>query len=177
MLSLGLWWWYINITITILDIIHRLIFYFDLNSTQLNSTQLYSTLLYGFVRYLIGNRVCLRYEPNRLMLCIGLWRWCIKITITILDIIYCPLLFKTPSSFFNLNTTLLGLYSVPSSGQTYSVGPYRWSYSSLETDGDRVQHPKRCVLNKNIARRIMLINTIVVVPSSWNCSISLLHTP
>jgi hypothetical protein len=36
-----------------------------------------STLLYDFMR--------LRYEPNRLMLSIGLWRWYINITITILD--------------------------------------------------------------------------------------------
>jgi hypothetical protein len=29
MLSIGLWQWYINITITILDIIHRPVFYFE----------------------------------------------------------------------------------------------------------------------------------------------------
>jgi hypothetical protein len=34
MLSIGLWRWYINITITILDIIHRPVFLFE---TQLNS--------------------------------------------------------------------------------------------------------------------------------------------
>jgi hypothetical protein len=33
MLSIGLWQWYINITITILDIIHRPDFYLKLNST------------------------------------------------------------------------------------------------------------------------------------------------
>jgi hypothetical protein len=31
--SLGLWRWYINITITILDIIHRPVFYLKHNST------------------------------------------------------------------------------------------------------------------------------------------------
>jgi hypothetical protein len=35
MLSIGLWRWYINITITILDIIHRPVFYLKLNSTLL----------------------------------------------------------------------------------------------------------------------------------------------
>jgi hypothetical protein len=33
MLSIGLLGWYINITITILDIIHHLVFYLKLNST------------------------------------------------------------------------------------------------------------------------------------------------
>jgi hypothetical protein len=32
----------------------------------------------------------LRYEPNRLMLSISLWRWYINTTITILDIIHRP---------------------------------------------------------------------------------------
>jgi hypothetical protein len=31
--SIGLWRWYINITITILEIIHRPVFYLKLNST------------------------------------------------------------------------------------------------------------------------------------------------
>jgi hypothetical protein len=39
---LGLWRWYINTTIKILDIIHRPVFCLKLNSTQLNSTQLYT---------------------------------------------------------------------------------------------------------------------------------------
>jgi hypothetical protein len=38
-----------------------------------------------------GNTLRLRYEPNRLMLSIGLWRRYINITITILDIIHRPL--------------------------------------------------------------------------------------
>jgi hypothetical protein len=67
--------WYINITITILDVIHRPVFYLKHSSTL-------------YVRpYLTGNTLRLRYEPNRWMLSIGLWRWYINITIIILDII------------------------------------------------------------------------------------------
>jgi hypothetical protein len=33
MLSIGLWWWYINVTITILDVIHRPVSYLKLDST------------------------------------------------------------------------------------------------------------------------------------------------
>jgi hypothetical protein len=84
MLSIGLWRWYINITITILDIIHHPVFLFK---TQLSSI--------GFVRNLKGNTLRLRYEPNRLMLSIGLWRWYIYITITILDIIHRPVFYLT----------------------------------------------------------------------------------
>jgi hypothetical protein len=63
MLSIGLWCWYINITITILDIIHRPVFYLKLNWTQ----------LYKFVRTSYETHLRPRYEPNRLMLSIGLW--------------------------------------------------------------------------------------------------------
>jgi hypothetical protein len=78
MLSIGLCCWYINITITILDIIHRPVFYLRLNSTlQVRP-------------YLMGNTLRLSYQPNTLMLSIGLWRWYINITITILDIIHRP---------------------------------------------------------------------------------------
>jgi hypothetical protein len=41
MLSIGLWQWYITLTILIVDIIQLYIFYLKLNSTQLNSAQLY----------------------------------------------------------------------------------------------------------------------------------------
>jgi hypothetical protein len=71
--SIGLWQCYINITITILDIIHRPVFYLKLNSTL------------QVCLYLAGNTLRLRYKPNRLMLSIGLWQWYINITITILD--------------------------------------------------------------------------------------------
>jgi hypothetical protein len=72
---------HIFITITILDIVHRPVFYLKLNST-----------LY-ICPYLTGNTLRLRYEPNELMLSIGLWRWYINITITILDIIHRSCLF------------------------------------------------------------------------------------
>jgi hypothetical protein len=62
MLSIGLWRRYINITITILDIIHRPVFYLKLSSTSI------------VCLYLTGNTLRLRYEPNRLMPSIGLWR-------------------------------------------------------------------------------------------------------
>jgi hypothetical protein len=68
-----------NITITIVDIIHRPVFYFKLGSTL------------QVCPYLTGNTLRLRYEPNRLMLSIGLRRWYISITITILDIIHRPI--------------------------------------------------------------------------------------
>jgi hypothetical protein len=77
MLSVGLWWWYINITITILDIIHRPVFYLKLNSTL----------------YLTGSTLRLRYEPNGLMLSVGLWWWYINKTNTILDIIHRPVFY------------------------------------------------------------------------------------
>jgi hypothetical protein len=82
-----------SITITILDIIHHPVFYLKLNST-----------LYA-CRYLTGNTLRLRYESNRLMLSIGLWRWYINITITILDII--------PRSVLYLKQAFWILNSVP----------------------------------------------------------------
>jgi hypothetical protein len=81
MIYIGLWRCYINITITILDIIHRPAFYLELNSTLL------------VCPYLTGNSLRLRYEPNRLILSIGLWRWHINTTITILDIIHRPVFY------------------------------------------------------------------------------------
>jgi hypothetical protein len=73
---IGLWRWYINVTITIMDIIHRPVFYLKLNSTL------------QVCPYLTGNTLRLRYEPDRLMLSIGLWRCYINITITVVDIIH-----------------------------------------------------------------------------------------
>jgi hypothetical protein len=75
MLSIGLWRWYINITIRILDIIHRPVLYLKLSSTL-------------GCPYLIENTLRLRHKPNKLMLSIGLWRWYINITIAIMDIIH-----------------------------------------------------------------------------------------
>jgi hypothetical protein len=47
-----------NLTITVLDIIHRPVFYLKLNSIG--------------CPYLTGNTLILRYEPNRLILSLGL---------------------------------------------------------------------------------------------------------
>jgi hypothetical protein len=79
---------YINITITILHIIHFPVFYLKHNST------IYVCL------YLTGSMPTLRflYEPNRLMLSIDLWRWYINITTTILDIIHRPVFYLKLSS-------------------------------------------------------------------------------
>jgi hypothetical protein len=60
-----LWRWCSNLTITILYIIRRPVYYLKLNST-----------LY-VCPYLTGNTLRLRYEPNQLILSIGLWRWLI----------------------------------------------------------------------------------------------------
>jgi hypothetical protein len=74
MLSIGLWRWYINMIITIMDIIHRPVFYLDIIST-----------LY-ICPYITGNTLRLRYKPNRSVLPICLWRGYINITVIILDI-------------------------------------------------------------------------------------------
>jgi hypothetical protein len=92
-------------TITILDIIHRPDFYSKLNSIGL------------FVPHRNTSRP--RYEPNRLMLSVGLWRWYINITITILDIIYRPVFYSEQ----RFGDWILS----PSSGGTYSVGSNRQS--------------------------------------------------
>jgi hypothetical protein len=63
MLSIGLWRWYINVIITILDIIHRPVFYLKLDSAV------------WVCPYLKGNTLRLSHGPNRLMLSICLWRW------------------------------------------------------------------------------------------------------
>jgi hypothetical protein len=76
----------INTTITVLDIIHRLVFCLKLNSID--------------CPYITGNILRLRYEPNRLILSKGFWRWYINITTTILDIIYRPVF------YLKLNSTL-----------------------------------------------------------------------
>jgi hypothetical protein len=85
--------WYFNnynqfITITVLDNIHRPVFYLKLNLTP------------QVCPYLTGNTLRLRYDPNRLILSVGLWRWYINITKTILDIIHRPVF------YLKLNSTL-----------------------------------------------------------------------
>jgi hypothetical protein len=61
--------------------IHRPVFYLKFNSTL------------WVCPYLTGNTLRLRYEPNRLMLSIGLWEMYITITITILDIVHRPVFY------------------------------------------------------------------------------------
>jgi hypothetical protein len=73
--SVGLWVQYINITIKILDIIHRPVFYLKLNSSLSVPHRKHITS---------------PLRANRLMLSIGLWRCYINITITILDVIHRP---------------------------------------------------------------------------------------
>jgi hypothetical protein len=81
--SRGLRWKYSNSPPhgAILDIIHRPVFYLKLSSTL------------SVCPYLTGNTLRLRYEPNRLMLSIGLWRRYINMAITILDIIHRPVFY------------------------------------------------------------------------------------
>jgi hypothetical protein len=105
MLSIGLWRLYIYITVTILDIIHCRVFSLKLNWTL------------QVCMYITVNTLCVLTEPNMLMLSIGLWRWYINITITILDIIHLPV--------FYLKQRFGDWIRSPSSGWTFSVGPSR----------------------------------------------------
>jgi hypothetical protein len=117
MLSIGLWRWHINVTITIPDIVHRPVFYSKLNST-----------LY-VCPYLTGNTLRLRYESNRLMLSIGLWRWYINITTTIPDIVHRPVFYiKLNSTLYvcpYLTGNLLRLRYEPSK-LMLTIGLWRW---------------------------------------------------
>jgi hypothetical protein len=67
-----------DITNTILDIIHRPVFYLKLSSTL------------QVCLYVTRSILRLRYEPDRLMLSIGLPRWYININIKLRDIIQGP---------------------------------------------------------------------------------------
>jgi hypothetical protein len=121
MRSVGLWRWYINITVTILDIIRRPVFY----------------LKHGGCSYLTGNTLLLCYESKRLMRSIGLWRWYINITIKILDIIRRPVFYLKHDgcSYLTGNTFLL---CYEHNRLMRSIGIWRWyinipitRYSSL----------------------------------------------
>jgi hypothetical protein len=68
----------------------------------------------GSCSYLTGDTSCLRYESNRLMRSIGLWRW--HINITVMDIIHCPVSYLT----YNVSEKT-GLWRTPSSGMWGSV--------------------------------------------------------
>jgi hypothetical protein len=64
----------IHIIITVLDIIHSLVFYLKLNSTA------------WVCPYLTGNTLRLHYEPNRLMLYIGLRQLYIIVTVILVTL-------------------------------------------------------------------------------------------
>jgi hypothetical protein len=90
--SLGLWRWYINIAVTILDSIHRPVFYLKHDVSCRCVKQKNVNKIYVWP-YFTGNTLRLRYESNRLMLSIGLWRWYVNITATILDTIHRPVFY------------------------------------------------------------------------------------
>jgi hypothetical protein len=79
MRSIGLWRWYINITVTILDIICGPVFYLK--------------HIVGNVRTSLETHYVSATDPNRLMRSIGLWRWYINVTIPVLDIICGPVFY------------------------------------------------------------------------------------
>jgi uncharacterized membrane protein len=91
MLPICLWRWYINITITVLDIIHRPVFSLKLNSTLLCLSAPHRKHITSPLRVQQVNAIC-RFV-----------RWYIDITITILDIIHRPVF------YLKLNSTLLCL--------------------------------------------------------------------
>jgi hypothetical protein len=124
MLSIGVWRWYINIAITVLDIIHRPVFYLKLNST-----------LY-VCPHLTGITLHLRYEPNRLMLYIYIymWRWHINIIITILDIIHRHVF------YLKLTGNILRLRYEPNR-LMLSIGLWRWYIHVIITFLDIIQRP------------------------------------
>jgi hypothetical protein len=136
MLSIQLWRWYINITITILDIIHRPVFYFKLNST-----------LY-VCPYLTEDTLRLHYKPNRLMPSIGLWRWYINISITILDIMHRPVFYlKLNSSLYvcpYLTGNTLRLRYEPNNLMV-SIGLWRW-YINITIS--ILNYPSSCFVSK-----------------------------
>jgi hypothetical protein len=66
MLSIGLWRWYINITITILYIIRRPVFYIKLYFIGLSVPH--------------SKHINYHYKPNRLMPSKGLWWWYFNVT-------------------------------------------------------------------------------------------------
>jgi hypothetical protein len=58
-----------------------------------SSCLLFKTQLNSIGLYLTGNTLRFSYETSRLMLSIGVWRWYINITITILDIMHRPVFY------------------------------------------------------------------------------------
>jgi hypothetical protein len=86
--SIGLLRWYINIKMP----------YIYIYISCINISQFWTLLIAVFYwkldsvgfPYLIGNILRFPYEPNRLMLPIGLWRWYINVTIAISYVIHSP---------------------------------------------------------------------------------------
>jgi hypothetical protein len=98
------------------------------NSGHYPSSRLLFNTYDGQCSYLKANTLRLRYEPNRLMRSIGLWRRYINITVTILDIFHRPVL----SLRHRFGDWILS----PHSGRTPSVEPNRTSLCLQSGDGD-----------------------------------------
>jgi hypothetical protein len=145
--SMGLWQWYIIITITILDIIHRPAFHLKLNSNV------------NFCLYPIGNTLRLRYEPNRLMLSIGLLRWYINVAITILDIIHRPVFYLKYNGFKTRFCFHFQVKPTQSGDRNYLLSPTKFVPPE---DVVRIQTTKRCACKKKMGRKLMSRIAIVI---------------
>jgi hypothetical protein len=92
--------------------------------------------------YLTVNTLRLRYEPNKLILSVGLWRWYINITITILDIIHRPVSYLKHSfsqTGFGLRLRMVATQLGPT-GRAVPVSGHQL--------GDRIQSQTLYALNK-----------------------------
>jgi hypothetical protein len=172
--SIGLWRCYINKTITILDIIHRPVFYLKLNST-----------LY-VCPYLTGNILRLRYEPYGLMLSIGLWRWYINISLTILDVIHRPVFYlKLKTTLYvcpYLTGNTLRLHYVSNRLMLY-ISLWRWyvnisitvldiihrpAFFRTQCLGDRILSPSSGSVVASVRRQRLALNVWPIwVGSTW----------
>jgi hypothetical protein len=86
------------------------------------------------------------------MLSVGLWRWCINTTITILDIIHRPVFYLrhyvSETGFF------LSLQEEPT-----HLGPLDTAVSG---DGDRIQSPKSCPIKRQDDRYVQNCDSYVI---------------
>jgi hypothetical protein len=157
MLCIGLWRWmvYYLISITILSIIHRPVFYLKLNSTPY------------VCPYLTGNTLRLRYGPNWLMLSIGSWQWYINKTITILDIIHLFISFKTRCfGDYILSSSVGGIYSDgPNRSTDTETSSFYWSHLNKYCLKTETESSLRNVvlLNKKTGRWITSKTVVVVL--------------
>jgi hypothetical protein len=120
MRSKGLWRWYINIMVTILDIIHRPAFYLKHKNDNTCTSQ---EAHYVYVT-----------TPT------GLWRRCINIIVTIVDTNNRPV--------ESYNITILNLKYVSRilvKLKLYLLSPTDWVPPK---DGDRIQSPIFCALEE-----------------------------